>query len=104
MKEITVKDIAKSLEYERNWWGNELLYVKGKDSQADTKRIWMRKIIEIYDANLDDIHRLEAGIKNMMDIAHDNVKYYSKYPEYKAYEKGYSIREKICREILGKEK
>lgn len=112
MKGITVRDIIKSLEYEKDWWEKELVVVKSSERERNWgKKIgkklamvtWMRKIIDVYDANLDDIHRFEAGIKEMIDIAHDNVTYYSKYPEHKSYEEGYTIREKAFREVLGKE-
>jgi len=110
MKGITVKEVIKGLEHERDWWKEELAIVKSSEQERSwwkkmgKKSIivtWMGKIIDVYDANLDDIHRLEAGIKEMMDIAHDNVTYYSKYPEHKSYEEGYTIREKAFREILG---
>ena len=110
MKGITVRDIIKSLEYEKDWWEKELAVVKSSEQERNWGEkigkksaivTWMRKIIDVYDANLDDIHRLETGIKEMIDIAHDNVTYYSKYPDRKSHEEGYTIREKAFREILG---
>jgi len=72
MKEITVREIIKSLEHERDWWKKELALVRSGGSlhslsTADTKRIWIRKIIEIYDTNLENVCKLKRQMEDRLE-------------------------------------